>query len=436
MEQVSTPKVRVFKFPSVHRLIVLGGSAGLLLAFVLFAVWGGRLSGFVVSHGDFSRAATAPSGSIAEEDLKGVSGSAFPLQTETSDLAETLPETGAGMFGTTAAPPQAVLETLEHDFGSVNWGEVRVHEFVVRNEGGSPLTLKPGPTTCRCTLLDLDENPIPPGGTGKVAIQFSEEKDFGPFVQEATVLTNDPERPRLTLRIRGVVGARLAMSPDAVVFANVSWDEPVTQSVTLYSQHWPSFQLELEKAVPESLTCFWEPAAPQILEPFKALSGYRIFITVPPGGVESSEKAELVWKVTPKGEASQTLVVPINAPAPARMELHGAHLAAGHLLYMGRIVRGQERSREFFLKIRDRFKDIQLNEVTCEPEWLRVSMQPEGDKAGLYRIRVTVPANAPQTVRLQSNPGNVLLKISHPICETIQFQVVFAVLDRDLVVSR
>jgi hypothetical protein len=51
-------------------------------------------------------------------------------------------------------PHAEALETV-HDFGSANPQFTGEHEFVIRNTGNAPLTLKRGPKSCKCTLSKL-----------------------------------------------------------------------------------------------------------------------------------------------------------------------------------------------------------------------------------------------------------------------------------------
>src|SRR5262245_19382233 len=53
-------------------------------------------------------------------------------------------------------------------FGAMQRGTHKSHEFTIRNIGQSPLKLRVGGTSCKCTLGEVSEKPLPPNETTKV----------------------------------------------------------------------------------------------------------------------------------------------------------------------------------------------------------------------------------------------------------------------------
>src|SRR5262249_31790011 len=92
-----------------------------------------------------------------------------------------------------------VVDEPHYDFGSMQRGTSKSHEFVIRNTGNAPLKIRNGGTTCKCTLSKVAEESIPPNGSTKVKLEWTAKIDNGPFSQEATILTNDPTESQIKL---------------------------------------------------------------------------------------------------------------------------------------------------------------------------------------------------------------------------------------------
>ena len=91
-----------------------------------------------------------------------------------------------------ATHPRVEVDEPIYQFGAMQRGTTKSHEFVVRNVGHSPLTLRVGSTTCKCTIGNVSDAPIPPGESVSVKLEWSALVNPGPFRQTATILTNDP----------------------------------------------------------------------------------------------------------------------------------------------------------------------------------------------------------------------------------------------------
>ena len=65
-----------------------------------------------------------------------------------------------------AAPglPKAEVDEVTHDFGTMQRGAMGSHEFTITNTGDAPLLLDVGPTSCKCTLGEVADGPLSPGG--------------------------------------------------------------------------------------------------------------------------------------------------------------------------------------------------------------------------------------------------------------------------------
>ncbi len=92
--------------------------------------------------------------------------------------------------------PKFVVDATTHNFETMQRGSSKEHAFKVTNEGARPLTVEVLNTTCKCTVGDVADAPIPPGGTVDVKLSWVAKAMPGSFRQTATLKTNDPRAPR------------------------------------------------------------------------------------------------------------------------------------------------------------------------------------------------------------------------------------------------
>jgi hypothetical protein len=101
-----------------------------------------------------------------------------------------------------AAAPKLVLASPDHYFGAIKPGTPLKHEFVLKNEGTADLEIKSVAPGCGCTTSAFDKV-IAPGKEGKVTLEIKNTENYkGEVTKNATVTTNDPEHPTITLVLR------------------------------------------------------------------------------------------------------------------------------------------------------------------------------------------------------------------------------------------
>src|SRR5688572_1042832 len=59
--------------------------------------------------------------------------------------------------------PRVQVEQPHFNFGQMERGREKSHRFLVRNVGEAPLTLRVGPTSCKCTLSEVQSGALAPG---------------------------------------------------------------------------------------------------------------------------------------------------------------------------------------------------------------------------------------------------------------------------------
>jgi hypothetical protein len=77
-----------------------------------------------------------------------------------------------------------------HEFGIVNEGEVVKHAFKFTNTGKEPLLISNCKGSCGCTVPTWPHEPIPPGGTGEIKVEFNTKGKPGNQSKRITVTAN------------------------------------------------------------------------------------------------------------------------------------------------------------------------------------------------------------------------------------------------------
>lgn len=71
--------------------------------------------------------------------------------------------------------PSAVIEwqtELEHDFGSIHKERPVEFAFIFKNKSTEPVVLETVRTSCGCTAARWPEEPIAPGATGEIKVEY------------------------------------------------------------------------------------------------------------------------------------------------------------------------------------------------------------------------------------------------------------------------
>jgi len=104
-----------------------------------------------------------------------------------------------------SAQPRLAFEKTQHDFGRVDENDGKVsYDFTFRNTGTTALVIQDVRTTCDCTAPDWSKQPIPPGGTGFVRVEYDVRGRPGAINSNVTVHSNSAP-PTANLRITGEV---------------------------------------------------------------------------------------------------------------------------------------------------------------------------------------------------------------------------------------
>ncbi len=131
----------------------------------------------------------------------------------TSDMIH-ISATASGNKGDDNGP----VLTFDQDtlfFAPIAVGEKLSHVFQFVNSGKSPLLISGVYPSCGCTTMkDWPTDPIPPGGSGQISVEFNATGMSGKLDKTITVATN-AEPPNVILHLVGeVIGKEVLQSKD------------------------------------------------------------------------------------------------------------------------------------------------------------------------------------------------------------------------------
>lgn len=98
--------------------------------------------------------------------------------------------------------PKIAVSEAFFDFGSIGATEVVQHDFIIANQGESPLTINRAYTTCGCTTGEFSASVIPPGKVAVVTLVL--DAGFhdvrGQTVRRGIIIeNNDPDNSQIEI---------------------------------------------------------------------------------------------------------------------------------------------------------------------------------------------------------------------------------------------
>jgi hypothetical protein len=135
---------------------------------------------------------------IREEARQNIEGTVTPQNPNQMDpAAQTSPVP-------TGPTTEMVFGQTEFDFGSVKEGEKVSHTYTFKNSGKEPLVISNAQGSCGCTVPQWPRDPIAPGQSGKIVVEFDTRGKAGDRNQKVT-LTANTNPPQTFLSLKGKV---------------------------------------------------------------------------------------------------------------------------------------------------------------------------------------------------------------------------------------
>jgi len=108
--------------------------------------------------------------------------------------------------GTAAATPTGPTTTITYeettyDFGKTIDGSKVKYSYKFKNTGKEPLIISDAKGSCGCTVPVWPKDPIGPGKTGEIKVEFDSKGKLGPQTKKVTVVANtQPAQTFLTIK--------------------------------------------------------------------------------------------------------------------------------------------------------------------------------------------------------------------------------------------
>lgn len=142
-----------------------------------------------------------------DADTAAVRDAARTATEVTTDATQTASAAVANA-ATPAGPTTAMsFEEEVFDFGTVTEGEKVKHTYQFTNSGDEPLILSNAVGSCGCTVPQWPREPIAPGSTGEIVVEFNSQGKMGERDQKVT-LTANTEPAQTVLSLQGTVEAK------------------------------------------------------------------------------------------------------------------------------------------------------------------------------------------------------------------------------------
>lgn len=91
-----------------------------------------------------------------------------------------------------------------HTFGEISEGEIVVCDFYYRNTGNATLIIKAVESSCGCTAVSWNKDPLQVGGEAKLSVEFDTKGRHGKQYKVISIFSNTQRKVK-ELKITAVV---------------------------------------------------------------------------------------------------------------------------------------------------------------------------------------------------------------------------------------
>ena len=86
--------------------------------------------------------------------------------------------------------PSITFEESSFDFGDIHQGDKVMHVFNFENTGDAPVIISNVQTTCGCTATDWPRDPVAPGESASITVNFNSAGKMGRQNKIITIVSN------------------------------------------------------------------------------------------------------------------------------------------------------------------------------------------------------------------------------------------------------
>jgi len=323
------------------------------------------------------------------------------------------------------------------DFGTMDRYTSQTHDFVIRNDGDTKLSLIKGETTCKCTQFDLEREQLSAGQTAKITLKWEAKTTEPEFQQSAELTTNDPQRTKIRLVVAGHVVDAVRPERWELVVNTLSANEDVVARLKLFAYRSPTLQIEKAELRATYHAKFFdvsfEPLPPEGLAKERdATAGLTMVVKIKPGLPLGAITQTI--RLTTNSTGTPPLDIPIVGKIVSDISLAGPKLDADlQLLTLGTVERDAGAKATIYVLVKGPHRDTtEIRVASTSPAAnLKATLTPVGNdnsKLKRYSLTVEVPPDSPTVSHVVSGDlGKVILETTHPLVKQVVLNVRFAV---------
>ncbi len=331
----------------------------------------------------------------------------------------------------------AKVEEPHYDFGTMQRGTAKSHNFTITNSGDAPLKLKAGTTSCKCTLSEVSESAIAPGESTQVKVQWTAKADNGPFRQTANIMTNDPLQSTVELTVDGKIMSASGVEPSDLMFDKI----PVGESKSTQTFVMAMLQDDLTVTDPvlsdpttrDRFDVKIEPVDTKDLPNKNARRGFKVTVTALPG-LPAGRVMQWLSLRTNLQDAEK-LEIPIMGQVVGDISVHGTGWSEDHsALMLGNIKSSEGGHAKLSIVVRGaEAAGTTFAIKSVDPPEMKVKIgEPRKLKDTLVQtpLEIEIPVGTRPMVHLdtsQGDPGHIVLTTTNPKIKELAVDVQFAV---------
>jgi len=92
------------------------------------------------------------------------------------------------------------VQDSSHNFGTIKEGDIVQHDYIVSNTGDKPLYIANVQTSCGCTAPKFEKEPLLPGKSAVVTLEFDSKGKEGNVSKKARIISNAKNAPYQVIR--------------------------------------------------------------------------------------------------------------------------------------------------------------------------------------------------------------------------------------------
>lgn len=288
--------------------------------------------------------------------------------------------------------PKASTSQPLVDFGWVRPGEKLEHRIYIKNDGNAELTVKIRGTSNDALMATLDRKTLQPGDEAECAISLvaTSEPDAESISETITVLTNDPFRSALSVRVKYQPRKALILPP-RIGFESHDFGEASSTEFLVYSQLGQQF--EVVDISNEAYDIRWVATPEELthegLDGKSATSANRVRLEIEPKDYGRFED-ELDVTVKIDGVEHHSKLA-FGGRVKPPIGFYGPKVDSRNGIDFGTVESGTR--HDLFVVVRSRAdKSRPIEVLGVEPKELETELTPLATE-GSYRLRISIPAD-------------------------------------------